>query len=85
MGVALTIILTAICGCMTAKHQGMLNYVFGVFLLVITVILFVITGVVNGVTNLSEDTIQDACAGETDIPNTEYIASIDDFQNQWVG
>lgn len=51
--VSLVIIGTAVCGCMTAKHQGILKYIFGCFLLIVTILLFVISAVIGGATNVS--------------------------------
>jgi len=82
---ALVILGTAVCGCMTAKHQGILKYIFGVFLLIVTILLFVVTALIGGAANFSEDDVQDVCNGETPIEELSYITSIDDFANDWVG
>jgi cell division protein FtsW (lipid II flippase) len=83
--VAFVIIGTAVCGCMTAKHQGLLKYIFGCFLLIVTILLFVLTFVINAATNVSEDQIKDVCNGDAPVEQLTYVTSIDDFSNDWVG
>jgi len=82
---ALVILGTAVCGCMTAKHQGILKYLFGIFLLIVTILLFIVTAIIGGATNFNEEDVQEVCQGQAPIKELEYISSIDDFSNDWVG